>query len=113
SISLTHSISLSTQLGQPVQIVAAPGLSDSEFRELICLESALASSNSKLILLRKEQDIRYSICKRTRCSCANSFGVRVRLMLFSLNRVPTGRLVLELPAGMLVDDKSASSLRRR
>ncbi|MBA0801078.1 hypothetical protein Gohar_011469 [Gossypium harknessii] len=39
STSLTHSISLPTQLGQPVQVLAAPGLSDSEFRAAI--ESSL------------------------------------------------------------------------
>ncbi|XP_021286904.1 nudix hydrolase 14, chloroplastic isoform X2 [Herrania umbratica] len=39
STPLTHSISLPSQLGQPVQIVASPGLSDSEFRSAI--ESSL------------------------------------------------------------------------
>nr|KJB37566.1 hypothetical protein B456_006G210900 [Gossypium raimondii] len=39
STSLTHTISLPTQLGQPVQVLAASGLSDSEFRAAI--ESSL------------------------------------------------------------------------
>lgn len=29
---LTHSLTLPTQLGQPIQIIAAPGVSDSQFR---------------------------------------------------------------------------------
>lgn len=32
---LTHSITLPTQLAEPVQIVAAPGISDSQFRTAI------------------------------------------------------------------------------
>lgn len=32
---LTHSITLPTQLTEPVQIVAAPGISDSQFRSFI------------------------------------------------------------------------------
>ncbi|XP_061982402.1 nudix hydrolase 14, chloroplastic isoform X2 [Populus nigra] len=36
---LTHSLTLPTQLGQPIQIIAAPGVSDSQFRTAI--ESSL------------------------------------------------------------------------
>lgn len=36
---LTHSLTLPTQLDQPIQIIAAPGVSDSQFRTAI--ESSL------------------------------------------------------------------------
>lgn len=36
---LTHSLTLPTQLGQPIKIIAAPGVSDSQFRTAI--ESSL------------------------------------------------------------------------
>lgn len=34
SSSLTDSVTLASQLGEPVQIIAAPGISDSEFRHV-------------------------------------------------------------------------------
>ncbi|PPR97183.1 hypothetical protein GOBAR_AA23477 [Gossypium barbadense] len=145
STSLTHSISLPTQLGQPVQVLAAPGLSDSEFRAAIesslfrqwlknleCDNGILANGNMTLTqvliqgvdmfgkrigFLKFKADI---IDKGTGKKVpgivfARGPAVTVLILLESEGttyavlteqvRVPTGRVVLELPAGMLDDDK--------
>ncbi|KAA3456232.1 nudix hydrolase 14, chloroplastic-like [Gossypium australe] len=145
STSLTHSISLPTQLGQPVQVLAAPGLSDSEFRAAIesslfrqwlknleCENGILANGNMTLTqvliqgvdmfgkrigFLKFKADI---IDKGTGKKVpgivfARGPAVTVLILLESEGttyavlteqvRVPTGRVVLELPAGMLDDDK--------
>ncbi|XVE64952.1 hypothetical protein DITRI_Ditri07aG0142700 [Diplodiscus trichospermus] len=145
STSLTHSISLPNQLGQPVQIVAAPGLSDSEFRSgiesslfkqwLKNLESEggiLANGDMTLTqvliqgvdmfgkrigFLKFKADIIDKVTgkKVPGIVFARGPAVAVLILLESEGvtyavlteqvRVPTGRLVLELPAGMLDDDK--------
>ncbi|MFQ6662462.1 hypothetical protein Gotur_030302 [Gossypium turneri] len=145
STSLTHSISLPTQLGQPVQVLAAPGLSDSEFRAAIesslfrqwlknleCENGILANGymtltqvliqgvdmfGKRIGFLKFKADI---IDKRTGKKVpgivfARGPAVTVLILLESEGttyavlteqvRVPTGRVVLELPAGMLDDDK--------
>ncbi|KAG8484295.1 hypothetical protein CXB51_023832 [Gossypium anomalum] len=145
STSLTHSISLPTQLGQPVQVLAAPGLSDSEFRAAIesslfrqwlknleCESGILANGNMTLTqvliqgvdmfgkrigFLKFKADI---IDKGTGKKVpgivfARGPAVTVLILLESEGttyavlteqvRVPTGRVILELPAGMLDDDK--------
>ncbi|XP_044487659.1 nudix hydrolase 14, chloroplastic isoform X2 [Mangifera indica] len=131
---LTHSITLPCQLNQPVHVVAAPGLSETEFRSALdsnlfnqwlknlqgqtgilaggdmLLKQVLIQGvdmfGKRIGFLKFRADIfnkatgkkgsRYSIRTRTSCGSADSFGLR---------RVPTGRLILELPAGMLDDDK--------
>ncbi|XP_021286895.1 nudix hydrolase 14, chloroplastic isoform X1 [Herrania umbratica] len=145
STPLTHSISLPSQLGQPVQIVASPGLSDSEFR------SAIESSLFKKWLknLESESGILANgdmTLTQVLIQGVDMFGKRIGFLKFKADiidkgtgkkvpgivfargpavavlillesdgetyavlteqaRVPTGRLVLELPAGMLDDDK--------
>ncbi|KAB2014192.1 hypothetical protein ERO13_D09G188100v2 [Gossypium hirsutum] len=145
STSLTHSISLPTQLGQPVQVLAAPGLSDSEFRAAI--ESSLFRQWLKN--LECENGILangYMTLTQVLIQGVDMFGKRIGFLKFKADiidkgtgnkvpgivfargpavtvlillesegttyavlteqvRVPTGRVVLELPAGMLDDDK--------
>ncbi|XWS49844.1 hypothetical protein CRYUN_Cryun12cG0038000 [Craigia yunnanensis] len=145
STSLTRSISLPTELGQPVQIVAAPGLSDSEFRSAI--ESSLFRQWLKN--LESESGILANgdmTLTQVLIQGVDMFGKRIGFLKFKADiidkgtgnkvpgivfargpavavlillesegltyavlteqvRVPTGRLVLELPAGMMDDDK--------
>ncbi|KAK9984513.1 hypothetical protein SO802_034038 [Lithocarpus litseifolius] len=142
---LTHSITLPTQLAEPVQIVAAPGISDSQFR------TAINSSLFKQWLknLQTETGILANNAmslKRVLLQGVDMFGERVGFLKFKADivdketgkkvpgivfaqgpavailillesegetyavlteqvRVPVGRLILELPAGMLDDDK--------
>ncbi|XP_058009594.1 nudix hydrolase 14, chloroplastic isoform X2 [Hevea brasiliensis] len=116
---LTHSLVLPSQPSQPVQVVAAPGVSNSDFR------SAIDSSLFKQWLknLQSETGILASgafLLKRVLVQVpgivfARGPAVAVLILLDSDGetyavlteqvRVPTGRLVLELPAGMLDDDK--------
>ncbi|GMI96214.1 ARABIDOPSIS THALIANA NUDIX HYDROLASE HOMOLOG 14, nudix hydrolase homolog 14 [Hibiscus trionum] len=144
STSLTHSISLPSQLGQPVQIVAAPGLSDSEFR--VAIESSLFRQWLKN--LESENGILANqgmTLTQVLIQGVDMFGKRIGFLKFKADiidkgtgqkvpgivfargpavavlillesegttyavlteqaRVPTGRVVLELPAGMLDDD---------
>ncbi|OMO81002.1 hypothetical protein COLO4_23815 [Corchorus olitorius] len=145
STPLTHSISLPTQLGQPVQIVAAPGLSDTEFRNAV--ESSLFKQWLKN--LESEDGILANgdmTLTQVLIQGVDMFGKRIGFLKFKADiidkgtgkkvpgivfargpavavlillesegetyavlteqvRVPTGRVVLELPAGMLDDDK--------
>ncbi|XVF52769.1 hypothetical protein PTKIN_Ptkin05aG0045200 [Pterospermum kingtungense] len=145
STSLTHSISLPSQLGQPVQVVASPGLSDFEFR--CAIESSLFRQWLKNI--ESESGILASgelTLTQVLIQGVDMFGKRVGFLKFKADvidkgtgkkvpgivfargpavavlillesegmtygvlteqvRVPTGKLVLELPAGMLDDDK--------
>ncbi|KAK4558043.1 hypothetical protein RGQ29_007698 [Quercus rubra] len=142
---LTHSITLQAQLAEPVQIVAAPGISDSQFR------TAINSSLFKQWLknLQTETGILANNAmslKRVLLQGVDMFGERVGFLKFKADivdketgkkvpgivfargpavailillesegktyavlteqvRVPVGRLTLELPAGMLDDDK--------
>nr|POF26553.1 nudix hydrolase 14, chloroplastic [Quercus suber] len=142
---LIHSITLRTQLAEPVQIVAAPGISDSQFR------TAINSSLFKQWLknLQTETGILANNAmslKRVLLQGVDMFGERVGFLKFKADivdketgkkvpgivfargpavailillesegetyavlteqvRVPVGRLILELPAGMLDDDK--------
>ncbi|KAM3687152.1 hypothetical protein ACB098_10G056700 [Castanea mollissima] len=142
---LTHSITLPTQLAEPVQIVAAPGISDSQFR------TAINSSLFKQWLknLQTETGILANNAmslKRVLLQGVDMFGERVGFLKFKADivdketgkkvpgivfargpavailillesegetytvlteqvRVPVGRHILELPAGMLDDDK--------
>ncbi|GAB4856963.1 Nudix hydrolase 14, chloroplastic [Ancistrocladus abbreviatus] len=142
---LTHKITIPSQLGEPIQVVAAPGVSDSEFR------SAIECSLFKRWLnnLESEKGILADgamSLKQVVIQGVDYFGKRVGFLKFKADivdkktgkkvpgivfargpavailillesegetyavlteqvRVPTGRLVLELPAGMLDDDK--------
>ncbi|KAK9203605.1 hypothetical protein WN943_013861 [Citrus x changshan-huyou] len=142
---LTHSITIPSQLSQPVHVVAAPGLSESDFR--CAVESTLFKqwlknlqsetgilANGDMLLkhvliqgvdmfgkrigfLKFKADI---FCKETGQKVpgivfARGPAVAVLILLDSEGetyailteqvRVPTGRVILELPAGMLDDDK--------
>ncbi|XP_062147019.1 nudix hydrolase 14, chloroplastic isoform X3 [Alnus glutinosa] len=114
SFHLTHSITLPIQLAEPVQIVAAPGISESEFR------TAINSSLFKQWLrnLQSETGIladNAMSLKRVLIQGVDMFGERIGFLKFKADifdketgkkvRVPVGRLILELPAGMLDDDK--------
>ncbi|XP_059441125.1 nudix hydrolase 14, chloroplastic isoform X3 [Corylus avellana] len=111
---LTHSTTLPIQLAEPVQIVAAPGISVSEFR------TAINSSLFKQWLrnLQSETGIladNAMSLKRVLIQGVDMFGERIGFLKFKADifdketgkkvRVPIGRLILELPAGMLDDDK--------
>ncbi|XP_044487657.1 nudix hydrolase 14, chloroplastic isoform X1 [Mangifera indica] len=142
---LTHSITLPCQLNQPVHVVAAPGLSETEFR------SALDSNlfNQWLKNLQGQTGILAGgdmLLKQVLIQGVDMFGKRIGFLKFRADifnkatgkkvpgivfargpavavlilldsegetyailteqvRVPTGRLILELPAGMLDDDK--------
>ncbi|EEF51041.1 ADP-ribose pyrophosphatase, putative [Ricinus communis] len=145
---LTQSLTLPTQPNQPVQIIAAPGVSGSDLRPC---RSAIDSSLFKQWLknLQSETGIlatpSFSL-KRVLVQGVDMFGKRIGFLKFKADiidqetgqkvpgivfargpavtvlilldaegetyavlteqvRVPTGRLVLELPAGMLDDDK--------
>ncbi|KAF2298938.1 hypothetical protein GH714_029235 [Hevea brasiliensis] len=148
---LTHSLVLPSQPSQPVQVVAAPGVSNSDFRRVFLYMSAIDSSLFKQWLknLQSETGILASgafLLKRVLVQGVDMFGQRIGFLKFKADifcqqtgnkvpgivfargpavavlilldsdgetyavlteqvRVPTGRLVLELPAGMLDDDK--------
>ncbi|KAL3498739.1 hypothetical protein ACH5RR_041471 [Cinchona calisaya] len=142
---LTHIINLPSQVSQPVNVVPAPGVSDSEFRNAI--ESSLFKQWLKNIqtetgLLANGE----MLLKQVLIQGVDMFGKRVGFLKFKADifdketgnkvpgivfargpavavlilldsegetyavlteqvRVPVGRLILELPAGMLDDDK--------
>ncbi|CDP09848.1 unnamed protein product [Coffea canephora] len=142
---LTHIINLPRQLGQPVDVVAAPGVSDSDFRNAI--ESSLFKQWLKNI--QTETGLLANggmLLKQVLIQGVDMFGKRVGFLKFKADifdketgnkvpgivfargpavavlvllvsegetyavlteqvRVPVGRLILELPAGMLDDDK--------
>uniref|UniRef100_A0A5B7B1G3 Nudix hydrolase domain-containing protein n=1 Tax=Davidia involucrata TaxID=16924 RepID=A0A5B7B1G3_DAVIN len=145
SSQLSHTINLPSQLGEPVHIVAAPGISDYEFRNAI--ESSLFKQWLKNIqteagvLANGAMSLRQVLIQGV-----DMFGKRVGFLKFKADvidketgkkvpgivfargpavavlilldsdgetfavlteqaRVPVGRLILELPAGMLDDDK--------
>lgn len=145
SSSLTHSITLPCQPAQPVRIVAAPGISDFEFRNAIdsyLFKQWLSNLQSETGILANGA----VILKQVLVQGVDMFGKRVGFIKFKADifdkgtgnkvpgivfargpavavlilldsegetyavlteqvRVPTGRFVLELPAGMLDDDK--------
>ncbi|XP_048435920.1 nudix hydrolase 14, chloroplastic isoform X2 [Pyrus x bretschneideri] len=111
---LTHSITLPGQLAEPVQIVAAPNISPSEFR------SAIDSSLFKQWLKNMESESGVLsggglFLKRVLIQGVDLFGNRIGFLKFVADvidketgkkvRIPVGRIILELPAGMLDDDK--------
>ncbi|KAJ4712906.1 nudix hydrolase 14, chloroplastic-like [Melia azedarach] len=142
---LIHSITIASQLNQPVHLVAAPGLSDTEFR--CAIESTLFKQ--WLNNLQSENGILANgdmLLKQVLIQGVDMFGKRLGFLKFKADifdketgkkvpgivfargpavavlilldaegetyavlteqvRVPTGRVVLELPAGMLDDDK--------
>lgn len=142
---LTHTITLPGQRGEPVQIVAAPGISLSEFRSAIesslflqwlknlqgekgALTDGAMSLNKVLIqgvdyfgkrvgFLKFKADIidKEMGSKVPGIVFARGPAVAILILLESVGetyailteqvRVPIGRFVLELPAGMLDDDK--------
>ncbi|XP_027182625.1 nudix hydrolase 14, chloroplastic [Coffea eugenioides] len=141
----THIINLPRQLGQPVDVVAAPGVSNSDFR------NAIESSLFKQWLKNIQTDTGLlanggMLLKQVLIQGVDMFGKRVGFLKFKADifdketgnkvpgivfargpavavlvllvsegetyavlteqvRVPVGRLILELPAGMLDDDK--------
>ncbi|KAI9174798.1 hypothetical protein LWI28_022842 [Acer negundo] len=143
--SLTHSITLPIQLSQPVHVLAAPGLTETEFRNAI--ESSLFKQ--WLHNLQTETGILANgdmLLKQVLIQGVDMFGKRIGFLKFKADifdketgtkvpgivfargpavavlilldsggetyailteqvRVPTGRVMLELPAGMLDDDK--------
>lgn len=145
SPSLTHTITLPGQLGDSVQIVAAPGISDSEFRSAIesslfqqwlknlqgekgALTDGVMSLNKVLIQGVDYFGQRVGFLKFKADVVDKELGQKVPGIVFARGpavailillesegetyailteqvRVPTGRFVLELPAGMLDDDK--------
>ncbi|KAB1217137.1 Nudix hydrolase 14, chloroplastic [Morella rubra] len=144
---LTHSITLPSRPGEPVQIVASPGVSDSEFRRGSAINSSLFKQWLKN--LQTESGILANSAmslKRVLIQGVDMFGERVGFLKFKADilyeetgykvpgivfargpavailillesegetyavltqqvRVPIGRLILELPAGMLDDEK--------
>ncbi|KAA8522316.1 hypothetical protein F0562_012989 [Nyssa sinensis] len=142
---LPHTINLPSQLGEPVKVVAVPGISDSDFRNAI--ESSLFKQWLKN--LQTETGILANgamSLKQVLIQGVDMFGNRVGFLKFKADvidketgkkvpgivfargpavavlillesegktyavlteqvRVPIGRLILELPAGMLDDDK--------
>ncbi|XP_052209533.1 nudix hydrolase 14, chloroplastic [Diospyros lotus] len=145
STQLTHTINLPGQFGEPVRIVAAPGLSDSDFRTAI--ESSLFKQWLKNIQTETGLLANGAMSlKQVLIQGVDMFGKRVGFLKFIADvfdkergskvpgivfargpavavlillesegetytvlteqvRVPVGRLILELPAGMLADDK--------
>lgn len=140
---LTHTINLPSQPAEPVRVVAAPGVSDSDFR------NAIDSSLFKQWLKNSETGMLANgamSLAQVLIQGVDMFGKRVGFLKFKADvidkatgkkvpgivfargpaiavlillesegetfvvlteqvRVPVGRLVLELPAGMLDDDK--------
>ncbi|GLU05714.1 hypothetical protein SLE2022_227970 [Rubroshorea leprosula] len=145
STSSTHTISLPCQLGQPVEVVAAPGLSDTEFRTAIdsslfkqwlknlqSKSGILANGDMTLTqvliqgvdmfgkrigFLKFKADIIHKMTGKKVPGIVFARGPAVAVLILLQSegetyavlteqaRVPTGRVVLELPAGMLDDDK--------
>ncbi|GLT40426.1 hypothetical protein SLA2020_145630 [Shorea laevis] len=145
SASSTHTISLPCQLGQPVEVVAAPGLSDTEFRTAIdsslfkqwlknlqSKSGILANGDMTLTqvliqgvdmfgkrigFLKFKADIIHKMTGKKVPGIVFARGPAVAVLILLQSegetyavlteqaRVPTGRVVLELPAGMLDDDK--------
>ncbi|XP_057977144.1 nudix hydrolase 14, chloroplastic [Malania oleifera] len=141
----THTISLPTQLGEPVRIIAAPGISDSDFRSAIdssLFKQWLNSMQTKTGVLANGA----MSLKQVFIQGVDMFGDRIGFLKFKADvfdketgkkvpgivfargpavavlilldsegetyavlteqvRVPVGRLILELPAGMLDDNK--------
>lgn len=142
---LSHSITLPCQLGEPVQIVAAPGITDSEFRTAIdsslfkqwlknmqtgtgVLSNGTMSLTKVLIQGVDMFGKRVGFLKFKADVFDEETGTKVPGIVFARGpaaavlilldsegetyailteqvRVPVGRLILELPAGMLDDDK--------
>ncbi|KAJ8555685.1 hypothetical protein K7X08_013181 [Anisodus acutangulus] len=116
---LTHIINLPTQLDQPVSIVAAPSVSDTHFRNAI--ESSLFKQWLKNIqtetglLANGAMSLKQVLIQVPGIVFARGPAVAVLILLDSEGetyavlteqvRVPVGRLILELPAGMLDDDQ--------
>lgn len=141
----THTINLPRQLHEPVQIVAAPGVSDSDFR--MAIESSLFKQWLKNIQTETGLLANGTMSlKQVLIQGVDMFGKRVGFLKFKADvvdketgkkvpgivfargpavavlillesegktyavlteqvRVPVGKLVLELPAGMLDDDQ--------
>ncbi|GMY30155.1 nudix hydrolase 14, chloroplastic [Fagus crenata] len=142
---LTHTITLPTQLGEPVQIVAAPGISDSQFRTAIDsslfkqwlknlqTETGILADNAMSLkhvliqgvdmfgervgFLKFKADIFYKETGKKVPGIVFARGAAVAILILLESegetyvvlteqvRVPVGKLILELPAGMLDDDK--------
>ncbi|GKU95400.1 hypothetical protein SLEP1_g8763 [Rubroshorea leprosula] len=145
STSSTHTISLPCQLGQPVEVLAAPGLSDTEFRTAIdsslfkqwlknlqSKSGILANGDMTLTqvliqgvdmfgkrigFLKFKADVIHKMTGKKVPGIVFARGPAVAVLILLQSegetyavlteqaRVPTGRVVLELPAGMLDDDK--------
>ncbi|XP_030945568.1 nudix hydrolase 14, chloroplastic-like isoform X2 [Quercus lobata] len=116
---LTHSITLPTQLAEPVQIVAAPGISDFQFRTAInssLFKQWLKNLQTETgILANNAMSLKRVLLQVPGIVFARGPAVAILILLESEGetyavlteqvRVPVGRLSLELPAGMLDDDK--------
>ncbi|XP_057812226.1 nudix hydrolase 14, chloroplastic isoform X2 [Salvia miltiorrhiza] len=116
---LTHAITLPAQLDQCVTVVAAAGVSESDFRNAI--ECSLFKQWLKNIqtenglLSNGDMSLRQVIIQVPGIVFARGPAVAVLILLDSDGetyavlteqvRVPVGKLMLELPAGMLDDDK--------
>lgn len=142
---ITHIINLPTQLDQPVSVVAAPGVSDTHFRNAI--ESSLFKQWLKNIQTETGLLANGAMSlKQVLIQGVDMFGERLGFLKFKADiidketgqkvpgivfsrgpavavlilldsegetyavlteqvRVPVGRLILELPAGMLDDDQ--------
>ncbi|KAG5537101.1 hypothetical protein RHGRI_024516 [Rhododendron griersonianum] len=141
SSQLPHTITLPSRPAEPVHIVAAPGVSSSDFRRVKkpckrvvltppvevedsrvvngeTLRNAIESSLFKQWLKNTETGILANgamSLAQVLIQGVDMFGKRVGFLKFKADvidketgkkvRVPVGRLVLELPAGMLDDDK--------
>ncbi|XP_031498619.1 nudix hydrolase 14, chloroplastic isoform X2 [Nymphaea colorata] len=101
-------------LGAPVRVVASPALSDSEFRKAVdCLvfKNWLRNLHGEKGILATEA---FSL-REVLIQGVDMFGRSVGFLKFKaeiidkktgkMARVPVGRFILELPAGMLDDDK--------
>ncbi|CAM8946568.1 unnamed protein product [Rhodiola kirilowii] len=142
---LSRVLTLPMQPGQPVQVVAAPGITDTQFRNAIdssLFKNWLANMQSKSgilatgsMLLERVliQDVdmfakRIGFLKFKADVCDKESGQQVPGIVFARGaavavlvilesgdetfavlteqaRVPVGKVILELPAGMLDDDK--------
>ncbi|XP_074330453.1 nudix hydrolase 14, chloroplastic [Apium graveolens] len=142
---LTHSINLPARSGEPLQVLAAPGVSESDFRNAI--ESSLFQQWLKNIQTESGLLVNGDMSlKEVLIQGVDMFGKRVGFLKFKADiidketgskvpgivfargpavavlilldsegktyavlteqvRVPVGKLILELPAGMLDDDK--------
>uniref|UniRef100_A0A2N9H951 Nudix hydrolase domain-containing protein n=1 Tax=Fagus sylvatica TaxID=28930 RepID=A0A2N9H951_FAGSY len=140
---LTHTITLPTQLGEPVQIVAAPGISDSQtaidsslFKQWLKnlqTETGILADNAMSLkhvliqgvdmfgervgFLKFKAEIFYKETGKKVPGIVFARGAAVAILILLESegetyvvlteqvRVPVGKLILELPAGMLDDDK--------